>query len=205
MKPDKRLHGFHGEKNVSSGGTNHWEKNYFCLEKFEPFPLAWRFLRLLFKKFLSPAWSPLWNCILELPLEASPDGRPLTEKQRCSGSYRRAVSFQVFKDDSISQRPSLRRLRSRSTVHARRNLPVKEFCYLRTVNLTAAMCRQVNGKVQDSTWQVRKWGRHELLEGGTVRDERTFPRRLLTFKKFTSVPPYDLSTGPSHAGSRNSR
>ena len=84
-------------------------------------------------------------------LEASPDGRPLTEKQRCSGSYRRAVSFQVFKDDSISQRPSLRRLRSRSTVHARRNLPVKEFCYLRTVNLTAAMCRQVNGKVQDST------------------------------------------------------
>ena len=27
-------------------------------------------------------------------LEASPDGRPLTEKQRCSGSYRRAVSFQ---------------------------------------------------------------------------------------------------------------
>ena len=102
-------------------------------------------------------------CIIESQslkaLEASPDGRPLTEKQRCSGSYRRAVSFQVFKDDSISQRPSLRRLRSRSTVHARRNLPVKEFCYLRTVNLTAAMCRQVNGKVQDSTWQVRKWGR----------------------------------------------
>ena len=30
-------------------------------------------------------------------------------------------------------------------------LIVKEFCYLRTVNLTAAMCRQVNGKVQDST------------------------------------------------------
>ena len=29
---------------------------------------------------------------------------------------------------------------SRFTVHARRNLPVKEFCYLRTVNLTAAMC-----------------------------------------------------------------
>ena len=80
-------------------------------------------------------------------LEASPDGRPLTEKQRCSGSYRRAVSFQVFKDDSISQRPSLRRLRSRSTVHARRNLPVKEFCYLRTVNLTAAMCREEGGRL----------------------------------------------------------
>ena len=62
------------------------------------------------------------------------------EKQRCSGSYRRAVGVQVFKDDSISQRPGLRRLGSRFTVHARRNLPVKEFCYLRTVNLTAAMC-----------------------------------------------------------------
>ena len=68
---------------------------------------------------------------------------PYKEKQRCSGSYRRAVGVQVFKDDSISQRPGLRRWGSRFTVNARRNLPVKEFCYLRTVNLTAAMCFNV--------------------------------------------------------------
>ena len=110
----------------------------------EPFPherLHLLKLSLVVTLSLNP-WRPCireWNEKAGYTLEASPDGRPLTEKQRCSGSYRRAVSFQVFKDDSISQRPSLRRLRSRSTVHARRNLPVKEFCYLRTVNLTAAM------------------------------------------------------------------
>ena len=109
---------------------------------------SWFFIRSVFQDLppsplheLELIKRPLVTSVKLHPcLEASPDGRPLTEKQRCSGSYRRAVSFQVFKDDSISQRPSLRRLRSRSTVHARRNLPVKEFCYLRTVNLTAAMC-----------------------------------------------------------------
>ena len=46
--------------------------------------------------------------------------------------------------------------------NAGRNLPVKEFCYLRTVNLTAAVCKERDGsgcnkKVNDFTLPARQW------------------------------------------------
>ena len=37
-----------------------------------------------------------------------------------------------------------------TTAHAGRNLPVKEFCYLRTANLAAAVCatlREINDQI----------------------------------------------------------
>ena len=61
------------------------------------------------------------------------------EKERCSGSYCQAVVFLVIKHDSISERPGYWQWGSRYTAHAGRNLPVKEFCYLRTNLLTAAV------------------------------------------------------------------
>ena len=61
------------------------------------------------------------------------------EKERCSGSYCQAVVFLVIKHDSISERPGYWQWGSRYTDHAGRNLPVKEFCYLRTNLLTAAV------------------------------------------------------------------
>ena len=66
------------------------------------------------------------------------------EKERCSGSYCQAVVFLVIKHDSISERPGYWQWGSRYTAHAGRNLPVKEFCYLRTNDTTAAMWSQVN-------------------------------------------------------------
>ena len=53
--------------------------------------------------------------------------------RRCSGSYRRAVPFHIFKDSSISHKPDKRQRGSRDTIHAGRNFPDKEFCYLRTL------------------------------------------------------------------------
>ena len=52
--------------------------------------------------------------------------------ERCSGSYCQAVIFLVIKDDWISEREGVWEWRSCYTAHARRNLPVKEYCYLRT-------------------------------------------------------------------------
>ena len=68
--------------------------------------------------------------------------RRMIEKERCSGSYCQAVVFLVIKHDSISERPGYWQWGSRYTAHAGRNLPVKEFCYLRTNDTTAAMWSQ---------------------------------------------------------------
>jgi hypothetical protein len=45
------------------------------------------------------------------------------------------VGFLIFKEDSIYERPGEWQWRNRMTTHAGRNLPVKEFCYLRIVSL----------------------------------------------------------------------
>ena len=70
--------------------------------------------------------------------------------ERCSGSYCQAVIFLVIKDDWISEREGVWEWRSCYTAHARRNLPVKEYCYLRTFR---------------GTWQPPSGITHALLFG----------------------------------------
>ena len=50
----------------------------------------------------------------------------------------------IFTASSISLRQSWRQWRSRYTIHAGRNLPAKEFRYLRTVRVTAAVYLYLN-------------------------------------------------------------
>ena len=78
------------------------------------------------------------------------------EKIKVLGSYRLLDGFLIMKDDSICR--SLRLVtvkKSLETAHAGRNLPVKEFCYLRTVNLIAAVCWSVFGmKAAINYWDL---------------------------------------------------
>jgi hypothetical protein len=54
----------------------------------------------------------------------------------------------IFTRPSISPRPSLRQCSDRYTIRAGRNLPDKEFRYLRTVIVTAAVHRGFNSELQ---------------------------------------------------------
>ena len=72
----------------------------------------------------------------------------------------------IFTHTSISPGPLLRQLTSRYTIRAGRNLPDKEFRYLRTVIVTAAV----------------HWGFDSALA-----------RLLLTFQHWAGVSPYTSS------------
>ena len=54
----------------------------------------------------------------------------------------------IFTPTSISPGPSLRQCSTRYTFRAGRNLPDKEFRYLRTVIVTAAVHRGFNSKLR---------------------------------------------------------
>ena len=54
----------------------------------------------------------------------------------------------IFTNITISPSPSLRQCSSRYTIRAGRNLPDKEFRYLRTVIVTAAVYRGFNSKLR---------------------------------------------------------
>ena len=54
----------------------------------------------------------------------------------------------IFTANSISLSPWLRQWGSRYAIRAGRNLPAKEFRYLRTVIVTAAVCRGFNWKLR---------------------------------------------------------
>ena len=55
----------------------------------------------------------------------------------------------IFTNITISPSPSLRQCSSRYTIRAGRNLPDKEFRYLRTVIVTAAVYRGFNSELRD--------------------------------------------------------
>jgi hypothetical protein len=54
----------------------------------------------------------------------------------------------IFTDTTISPSPSLRQRPSRYAIRAGRNLPDKEFRYLRTVIVTAAVYRGLDSKLR---------------------------------------------------------
>ena len=61
----------------------------------------------------------------------------------------------IFTASSISLSQSWRQWRSRYTIHAGRNLPAKEFRYLRTVRVTAAVYLYLNFARERSTFMDR--------------------------------------------------
>ena len=54
----------------------------------------------------------------------------------------------IFTGTTISLRPRLRQRRSRYTIRAGQNLPDKEFRYLRTVIVTAAVYRGFDSRLR---------------------------------------------------------
>src|SRR5678810_51648 len=97
----------------------------------------------------------------------------MTARRPLSGYSKGARGLSVFPREhsiftvtTISLRPSLRQEPNRYAIHAGRNLPDKEFRYLRTVIVTAAVYRGFNS---------------ELLP------------LLLTFRHRAGVRPYTLS------------
>ena len=78
------------------------------------------------------------------------------EKIKVLGSYRLLDGFLITKDDSICRSLRLVTVRkSLESAHAGRNLPVKEFCHLRTVNLIATVCWSVFGmKAAINYWDL---------------------------------------------------
>ena len=87
-----------------------------------------------------PGLAPRFRCLL--PILYAPSQRPMPS---CSeGSRGLSVLPQViriFTNSAISPGPWSRQRPSRYAVRAGRNLPDKEFRYLRTVIVTAAVCR----------------------------------------------------------------
>src|SRR5258707_14325582 len=85
---------------------------------------------------------------LASPLQSLPpilDNVPQTSMSSCSKGSR-GLSVQprvlgIFTETTISPDPSLRQRPSRYAIRAGRNLPDKEFRYLRTVIVTAAVYR----------------------------------------------------------------
>ena len=64
----------------------------------------------------------------------------------------------IFTGTSISPGPSLRQCASRYTFRAGRNLPDKEFRYLRTVIVTAAVYWGLNSKPGNTSTKATCWG-----------------------------------------------
>ena len=65
--------------------------------------------------------------------------------------------IRIFTDTSISPGPSLRQRPSRYTIRAGRNLPDKEFRYLRTVIVTAAVHRGFGSSLSALPLTFRHW------------------------------------------------
>eukprot|EP01016_Furgasonia_blochmanni_P037254 TRINITY_DN435_c0_g1_i8.p1 TRINITY_DN435_c0_g1~~TRINITY_DN435_c0_g1_i8.p1 ORF type:complete len:250 (+),score=-67.41 TRINITY_DN435_c0_g1_i8:1069-1818(+) len=78
-------------------------------------------------------------------------------QQRCIGSFRLAVLSRIFTTISISQRQYWRQRGSRYTICAGRNLPVKGFCYLRTVRVTAAVYWDLQQKRKPLSFILQHW------------------------------------------------
>jgi hypothetical protein len=88
---------------------------------------------------LTPLWlAPELQCLPPMLHIQSPGS-----KQRYSKGARGLFVFPrllgIFTENSISLSPSLRQWGSRYAIRAGRNLPDKEFRYLRTVIVTAAV------------------------------------------------------------------
>jgi hypothetical protein len=92
---------------------------------------------------------------LALPLHRLPpilDNAVQTPTSSCSKGAR-GLSVQprvlgIFTETPISPDPSLRQRPSRYAIRAGRNLPDKEFRYLRTVIVTAAVYRGLDSKLR---------------------------------------------------------
>jgi hypothetical protein len=63
----------------------------------------------------------------------------------------------IFTANALSPRPSLRQCPYRYTIRAGRNLPDKEFRYLRTVIVTAAVHRGFSSKREPLSLTFRHW------------------------------------------------
>jgi hypothetical protein len=63
----------------------------------------------------------------------------------------------IFTNITISPSPSLRQCPSRYTIRAGRNLPDKEFRYLRTVIVTAAVYRGFNSELRSHTYHPHQY------------------------------------------------
>src|SRR3954451_4089628 len=92
---------------------------------------------------------------LASPLQSLPpilDNAHQTSTSSCSKGSR-GLSVQprvigIFTDTTISPDPSLRQRPSRYSIRAGRNLPDKEFRYLRTVIVTAAVYRGLDSRLR---------------------------------------------------------
>src|ERR687886_2313653 len=92
---------------------------------------------------------------LALPLHSLPpilDNEPQTPTSSCSKGSR-GLSVQprvlgIFTETTVSPDPSLRQCPSRYAIRAGRNLPDKEFRYLRTVIVTAAVYRGLDSRLR---------------------------------------------------------
>src|SRR3954451_3857242 len=95
---------------------------------------------------------------LALPLHSLPpilDNVPQTPMSSCSKGSR-GLSVQprvlgIFTETTVSPDPSKRQRPSRCAIRAGRNLPDKEFRYLRTVIVTAAVYRGLASKLRPKT------------------------------------------------------
>src|SRR4026209_267516 len=95
---------------------------------------------------------------LALPLQSLPpilDNVRQTPMSNCSRGSR-GLSVQprvlgIFTETTVSPDPSKRQRPSRGAIRAGRNLPDKEFRYLRTVIVTAAVYRGLDSKLRPKT------------------------------------------------------
>jgi hypothetical protein len=98
--------------------------------------------RLAPRKLASPVHSlpPILDKMSQTPISSCSKGsRGLSVLLRVIG---------IFTDTTISPSPSLRQRPSRYAIRAGRNLPDKEFRYLRTVIVTAAVYRGLDSKLR---------------------------------------------------------
>ena len=98
--------------------------------------------RLAPRRLASPLHSlpPILDKMSQTPISSCSKGsRGLSVLLRVIG---------IFTDTTISPSPSLRQCPSRYAIRAGRNLPDKEFRYLRTVIVTAAVYRGLDSKLR---------------------------------------------------------
>ena len=97
----------------------------------------------------------------------------------------------IFTANSISPSPSLRQRPDRYAIRAGRNLPDKEFRYLRTVIVTAAVHRGFSSGLSAISLTFRHWA------GVSPYTSRYRLAETCVFVK--------QSPGPAHCGPRNAR
>ena len=86
---------------------------------------------------------PILDRMSQIPISSCSKG------SRGLSVLRRVVG--IFTDTTISPSPSLRQCPTRYAIRAGRNLPDKEFRYLRTVIVTAAVYRGLASKLRPKT------------------------------------------------------